>query len=54
MVVNIGVGLVGFGLLGIPLFDRAAAQERSNKLFPIVGLIALLYMMLAITLAYLT
>jgi cytochrome b6 len=54
MVVNIGVGLVGFGLLGIPLFDRAAAQERSSKMFPIVGLIALLYMTLAITLAYLT
>jgi cytochrome b6 len=54
MIVNIGVGLVGIGLLSVPLLDRAAAAEQSNRLFPAIGIIAILYMSLAITLAYLT
>ena len=54
MIVNVGVGLVALGLLAVPFLDRAAAMERSGKLFPAIGIIAILYMSLTITLAYLT
>jgi cytochrome b6 len=52
LIVNVGVLLVGLGLLAVPFLDRKAAQNQPGRLFTIIGWAGICYLALAITLAY--
>jgi cytochrome b6 len=54
MIVNLGVTLLGLILLLIPFIDRKAANEERSRVFTIVGIVFVLYVACAISLAYLT
>ncbi|TLY33761.1 MAG: cytochrome bc complex cytochrome b subunit [Ignavibacteria bacterium] len=53
-VVNVGVVAVILTAFLIPFLDQAAGLGRSNRLFTVLGLIAIAYMIVAVSLAYLT
>ncbi len=54
VIVNVGVGFVVLALLAVPFLDRTASMERRGIVFHLIGITAITYMALAITLAYLT
>ena len=54
MVVNMMVGLVGILLLLLPFLDRRAKAEIESPVFKFIGFVGLGYMLVTITLAYLT
>jgi len=54
MIVNIAVLLVGVGLFLVPVLDRRAARNEPSPVFTILGWAGILYLILAISLAYLT
>lgn len=54
MVVNLFVMLLGFFLVSIPFLDRSSESGKRVVLFPVVGLVAVVYLSVTITLAYLT
>lgn len=54
VIVNIGVGALVLGLLAVPFLDRTASMERRGIVFHLIGITAITYMALAITLAYIT
>ena len=51
---NVGVVAVILTAFLIPFLDQAAGLGRSNRLFTVLGLIAIAYMIVAVSLAYLT
>lgn len=54
MIVNLGVMLVGLMVFIIPVIDRNASRNQSSPIFTVIGLIAIAYMAVTMTLAYLT
>ncbi len=54
MLVNILVLLVGVGLFLVPFLDRRASRDEPSPAFTILGWAGILYLIVAITLAYLT
>jgi cytochrome b6 len=54
MLVNVGVLLVGLMVILVPILDRRAAQEHHSPVFTLMGWAGMLYMIVAISLAYLT
>jgi cytochrome b6 len=53
-VVNVGVMVLVLAAFAVPFLDRSASAERPGNLFKALGLIAILYMIISILLAYLT
>ncbi len=54
MLVNSAVMLLGFFLLAIPFLDRTEARGRRFAAFPVIGVVAIVYLSATIVLAYLT
>jgi cytochrome b6 len=52
LIVNSLVGIVSVIWLCVPFIDRKASNEQKSKLFTIVGLMLILYVIITITLAY--
>ena len=54
MLVNIGVLLVGLLILLVPFLDQKAGREQHSPVFTLMGWAGMLYMIIAISLAYFT
>ena len=54
VVVNVGVVGVILSAFLIPFLNQSAATDRPNRIFTVLGVIAIAYMIVAVSLAYLT
>ena len=54
IIVNFLVVLLGLLVVGVPLLDRNANKGEQSPIFTLVGIVAIIYISVAISLAYLT
>ena len=54
VVVNILVMLAAVGIILVPVIDKHASRNEPSQIFSLIGIVAILYIVVSISLAYLT